>query len=495
MSRRKKRYYQNPTRTGKTRPAPLATAAAIDSSAFASYNEGMNMPESWEDRARRAWTYYLTEPIVASIINAWRVFAIGDEITILSDDAALDAEITDFCKRVRLSDFIKDATLQLLVRGDCVCFKRRESDGGDIAELINVNPVSMKVRYENGDLVEAVQHFDSLGDTGGLPGESREPIVLPVDRVIHLKWMAPAFSPRGNSLLLPAFESIELLRDYRRAERAIAKRWTTPLRFIQVGGQYGQKTIIPDQKTLNSVRDMLNRMDLKAGLVVPFYVKAETYGTQGEVLNVEDKVREVKEDIMVALGMARALVSGDGPNFATAAISFHKMVILLKEIKQHARKLLDWVFDEWKQLHGYEGKKLYYHFSDLDLNNEVDQKKLLIELYDRGLVSAKTLQRRMGLDPEIERNNRKNEVRLVDRSWDIRDVVSLVSLGVLTTKSARELLGIDDADELKKEQAESMADIYDVYSRAMKNIPPAVDDDGFPLDDSPSASSNGSFFS
>ncbi len=142
--------------------------------------------------------------------------------------------------------------------------------------------------------------------------------------MLHLKWDAPSFSPRGNSLVLPAFQSIELLRDYRRAEQAIAKRWATPFRLIKVGGAFGQKMVMPDQKMLDQVRERVNKMDLKSGLVVPFYVTVETHGTDGQVLNVEDKVKEVKEDIVVALGLSRSLVTGDGPNFATASVSLRR---------------------------------------------------------------------------------------------------------------------------------------------------------------------------
>ena len=102
---------------------------------------------------------------------------------------------------------------------------------------------------------------------------------------------------------------------------AIAKRWATPFRLLKVGGAFGQKMVMPDQKMLEQVRDMVNKMDLKSGLVVPFYVTVETHGTEGQVLNVEDKVKEVKEDIVVALGLSRSLVTGDGPNFATASVS------------------------------------------------------------------------------------------------------------------------------------------------------------------------------
>jgi len=55
-------------------------------------------------------------------------------------------------------------------------------------------------------------------------------------QVLQLKWDAPSFSPRGNPLVHPPFHSIELLRDYRRAGHAIAKRWATPSRLLKVGG-------------------------------------------------------------------------------------------------------------------------------------------------------------------------------------------------------------------------------------------------------------------
>ena len=65
---------------------PLATAAALDASAFRSINATEAVPASWEDRARKAWEYYLEEPLVKNCVNSWRTFAVGDEIKIASDD-------------------------------------------------------------------------------------------------------------------------------------------------------------------------------------------------------------------------------------------------------------------------------------------------------------------------------------------------------------------------------------------------------------------------
>ena len=422
--------------------APLAAAAALDSAAFSKVNAAEAIPATWEERARKAWEYYVEEPLVKNCVNSWRTFAVGDEIKITSDDETLKEQALEAAWRLNVSQFIKDMVLQLLVKGDAIGFKRFTKSGQDIEELVCVNPVSVKVKYAQGELIEARQFPEET------PGGGEE-IYLPIEQVIHLKWDAPAFSPRGNSLVLPAFQAIELLRDYRRAEQAIAKRWATPFRLLKVGGAFGQKMVMPDQRMLEQVRDMVNKMDMKSGLVVPFYVNVETHGTDGQVLNVEDKVKEVKEDIVVALGLSRSLVTGDGPNFATASVSMQKMMVMIREIKQAARKLLDWVFDDWMELNGHGDKSIQFIFNDLDPSDAVDFKKLLIELYDRKLISRSSLQLKMDLDPDIEAANRETERKQIDLMDEkqVKPVVDMVVSGILSVPRARKMLGIPAEDD------------------------------------------------
>ncbi len=426
---------------GGDAPGPLATVAALDSATFSALHPSEAVPSTWEERVRRAWEYYVEEPLVKNCVNSWRTFAVGDEIKIAAEDEDLKAAAQETLERLRITPFVKDMILQLLVKGDAVGFKRYSRDGKDLEEVVCVNPVSVKVKYAAGELIEARQTPE---DTPG-----SESIDLPVEQVLHLKWDAPSFSPRGNSLVLPAFQSIELLRDYRRAERTIAKRWTTPFRLLKVGGAFGQKMVMPDQKMLEQVRDLINKMDMKSGLVVPFYVTVETHGTEGQVLKVEDKVKEVKEDIVVALGLSRSLVTGDGPNFATASVSMQKMMVMIREIKQAARRLLDWVFNDWMHLHGYQEKSLQFLFNDLDPSDAVDFKKLLIDLYDRRLISRSSLQIKMDLDPDIEASNRESDNRRVDLldGTQVKPVADLVVAGILSVAQARKLLGIQEEAE------------------------------------------------
>lgn len=420
--------------------SPMAAVAALDPSTFSGLNPACAIPATWEERARKAWEYYVEEPLIKNCVNSWRTFAVGDEIRIMSDDTGVKEEAGDIADRINVSAFVKDMILQLLVKGDAVGFKRYTKDGHDIEEVTCVNPVSIKVKYAEGELIE-VQQFLEDGPA------SEDGLKLPVEQTLHLKWDAPSFSPRGNSLVLPAFESIEILRDYRRAEQAIAKRWTTPLRFIKVGGEFGQKMIMPDQKMLETIRGMMNKMDLKSGLVVPFYVTVETHGTEGQVLNVEDKVKDVKEDIVVALGLSRSLVSGDGPNFATASVSMQKMLIMIREIKHAAKTILDWIYDDWLEISRHADKKVQFVFNDLDPTDAVDFKKLLIELYDRKLISRSSLQMKMDLDPETEAANRESEGKSVDLldEKQVKPIVDMVVAGIMSVETAQEMLGLDPA--------------------------------------------------
>ncbi|HPQ72276.1 MAG TPA: hypothetical protein PKW95_24360, partial [bacterium] len=146
-------------------------------------------------------------------------------------------------------------------------------------------------------------------------------------------------------------------------------------------------------------------------------------------------------------------------------VSMQKMVIMLKEIKQAARRILDWVFYEWMELKGIDAD-VDYAFSDLDLTSEVDQKRLLIDLYDRNLISKNTLQAKMDLNPEVETANRAKEQRLVDMNWDIKDVTSLVQLGIMSPASARKLLGMEDSAEDQAIQQEEQQAVEAMYADA-----------------------------
>ena len=246
-------------------PGKMGSVAALDSAAFSKLNVKEAIPATWEERAKKAWEYYTEEPLVSNVVDAWRAFTLGDEIKITCDDNDVKGEAIALADKLNLHKLLSDVLIQTMVKGSGYVYKRYNKVGDDIEQVLSLNPTFIKVKYVQGELTEARQYPDDSLGTG-------EGINLPIEQLIHLKWKAPSFATQGNSMILPAFQCIELLRDYRKAQQAIAKRWTTPLRLIKIGGQFGQKLIMPDQKMLETIRGMLNKLDLRSGMVVPFYV-------------------------------------------------------------------------------------------------------------------------------------------------------------------------------------------------------------------------------
>ncbi|NQT35210.1 hypothetical protein HQ587_08470 [bacterium] len=118
---------------------------------------------------------------------------------------------------------------------------------------------------------------------------------------------------------------------------------------------------------------------------------------------------------------------------------------------------------------GYTEKKIQYIFSDVDLTNEIEVKKLLIELYDRNLISKNTIQTKMDLNPDVEKSNRTKEGTLVDMSWDIKDIVSLVQMGVMSVQTAQEMLGLDKAKETSRVQKQEKSESEGMYAAASED--------------------------
>lgn len=433
--------------------APDLTASAAILDPFAPAGRSDGIPKDWRDRALQAWRYYQEEPVVNNCINAWRTLALGEDFQILCTDKELQKELAALKKRLRLKRWLKDNLMQLLIKGEAAAFKvyggaevGKTEDGKplykDFDRVKVLNPCDLKPAVKDGLLVSVnaltVSSEGAAPEVGG---------AVALAQFARWMWDAPEFEERGTSMVLPAFESIELLRDYRNADRAIAKRWATPIRLIKVGGQYGRQVVMPKQSQLNEIKKLFDNMDPKQGAVVPFYVDVTTHGAEGETLKTEEKIKEAKTDIIVAMGFTRALVSGDGSNFSTASMGFAKIQLMLVDLQDYAREMLTWVIDDYLEMRGYKDKEVQIVFSGFDLSAGADMRKVLVEMYDRGLISVRTLQAMIGLSPAVEEAQMAQESKRVTAPLKPGDIVGLAQQGMITTEQVAFLLNL--AERLK----------------------------------------------
>jgi hypothetical protein len=122
-------------------PKGLGTVAALDAAVFSKLNVTEAIPSTWEERARKAWEYYTTKPIVANVISCWKAFALGDELKITCDDEDVKWEAIELAERLQLHKFLNDMLIQIMVKGSGYAYKRYPKTGDDISQVYCLNPL------------------------------------------------------------------------------------------------------------------------------------------------------------------------------------------------------------------------------------------------------------------------------------------------------------------------------------------------------------------
>jgi len=104
------------------------------------------------------------------------------------------------------------------------------------------------------------------------------------------------------------------------------------------------------------------------------------------------------------------------------------------------------------------------------LNNELDIKKLLLELYDRGLISKNSLQMKMDLSPELESAQQEEERKKPLDIPDAKTIVDMVNAGIISVGTAQEMLGMDKEKEENNIAKSEAEEIDGFYMRALKGV-------------------------
>ncbi len=425
--------------------APIFKSQAVDDA----------IPEEWEDRAKKAWEYYILEPLVSNVIETWVAFAIGDVITVTSENESLQESVQAEMKRLNIKQLLYDFIVQTIVKGDGLLYRYPKNESGEIERVESLNTTFIEVKYKNGE-IDTVQQSADLDD----PLSDQEEQELTAENALHVKWKAPAYAKHGNSMILPAFEDIELLRDFRKAQRAIVRRWITPLRLIKIGfhDKATGKFYGVDKKTVNQITAVLNKMTGRTGAVVPFYVDVVTEGIDKAIPDMNKDIVLVKEDILVGMGMSRSVITGDGPNFATANVSFKKIIGVLSAVQSIGKTALNWLFDPKDEI--------TFGLPQMDANSSLDIKKFMVDLYERGIISKEAVQAAMEVNPETQEKKIADQVIPIT---SMKDLLEAVKMGVISAETARKKLGVDVTQEATAIANEEEKDVLGLYARALKN--------------------------
>lgn len=212
---------------------------------------------------------------------------------------------------------------------------------------------------------------------------------------------------------LKSFAKKELISNYENALINLGAR-----SFVHV--KYGDPTneVLPDTNALQQVNNIFRKAMTGSALAVTNnWCKAEVIQPKTDDMFEYDKYKGVNADILSAGGISGVIVSGrseDGSTFASAQVSMQTAAMRIKQAKDNFCEMMDKINRRLNGSssalpHSAEENIPRFTFPPVDLSGNKAFQDACMKLWEKGVVSSKTLLQTYGYDIGQETERRRQE--------------------------------------------------------------------------------------
>ena len=176
--------------------------------------------------------------------------------------------------------------------------------------------------------------------------------------------------------------------------------------------------IMPDITQLNAVNSLFRRAMTGSALATTNHLcKAEVVQPDLNEMFSDDKYRDVNAEILSAGGISGIIVSGraeDGSNFASAQVSMQTAAMRIQQARDDFCELMNRVNERLNGKHGSithsaPGNIPQFTFPPVDLTDSQRFQEVCRDLWQKGVVSTRTLLQTHGYDMDQEMERKKAE--------------------------------------------------------------------------------------
>ena len=436
-----------------TKNAQYAGAGANVAMTQPMFFSPLHTPQNWQIASRRReimqWArfYYTNEPKVAAGVDFYANFSMnGFKLECKS------RKILKFYERLveklDLSEKLNAISHEYFLLGDVFpfaeitcphCHGRSRTPDGELCnhpdgsfksiklmnpDYIDVkdNPIASKPEYylvPDEELKMLVTRKEPRGVYDALPKllvdlvSIGQPIRLTDRCISHLKHNASDYGTYGTSMLQRLFTILAYKTKMMTANWIIAERLILPVRVVKIGDKDRPATDADLQDIQNQLSSVANDPNLT--IITHHAFDYEWYGATGKIHNITQELEEVGKEILDGLMLNQAILNGEMAGYTSAQVGIE---VLIRRLDNWRNKLKAWVekniFKPVAMMQGFideeESKALgepVYLFpdltwNDLQLRDKTNRIQNLIQLHDKGLVSAQTLLEELDLDYDSE---------------------------------------------------------------------------------------------
>ena len=294
---------------------------------------------------------------------------------------------------------------------------------------VKTNPLASQPEYflmPDEELRTLVQRREPRKVYENLPQEvialilTGQPIPLSSRSTGHLKHNASPYGTYGSSMLQRLFTVLAYKTKIMTANWIVAERLILPVRVVKVGDKDRPATEEDLQDVVNQLANVANDPNLT--IVTHHAFDYEYYGATGKIHNITQEIEQIGKEILDGLMLNQAILNGEMQGYSSAQVGVE---VLIRRLENWRNKLKDWVekniFLPVAMMQGFVneeeskelGETVYEYpeliFNDLQLRDKTNKIQSLMQLYDKGLVSAQTILEELGLDYDTEVEKLRSE--------------------------------------------------------------------------------------
>lgn len=231
-------------------------------------------------------------------------------------------------------------------------------------------------------------------------------IIQDVTKADYEQWATPQ--------IYPAHKEVEFKRMLRQGEISAMESLKHMITLVKLGDV--KDGYIPTEEQIERVAAALAGGSQTHHLIWDNLIEGQVL--QPNLGNIFDpkKYQEIDKDIYAALGISESVMTGQG----SYANSFLSIKLLLEKLETIRELVEDWLRVEIKKIADAMSFKRLPQISWglMNLRDENTERKLWIDLYDRGIVSDQSLLERFGTDFDIELARQELEKTIKDLKND-----------------------------------------------------------------------------
>jgi len=256
----------------------------------------------------------------------------------------------------------------------------------------------------------------------------------------------------ADPMILPIMEDLRFKQVLRRMDISVAESIINPITLFKLGKT--PEGFPPSKEMFQNLASLLKKPVMTKTLIWNDLIEIDQKTVDAREVLTQEKYAQINDDILAGLGVSQVLINGGtgggSRSFGAAFLSVRTLLERLEDSRTEILTFLNKEFAAVAKAMGFK-KRPTVIWNKMNLRDEAAEKRIVIELLDRKLISAESAMSVLGFEQEIELQRKAREAKQSSKTGVVHSVGPFEQQ-VQVQKTVQEIEDDDENSFVQKEQ-------------------------------------------